>query len=105
MARPPIASTSCATATLDTVARPRGLSGMRNAPATLASTPIWWRTWRRSGLVAGSISQMISKSVIGSRRPANGRRVHGLGVLADGPDAACDGQHAGGRLLDPPERD
>ena len=33
--RPPICSTSCATATLDTVARPMWLSGIRNADATL----------------------------------------------------------------------
>ena len=30
MLRPPIAATSCATAMLDTVARPRWLSGIRN---------------------------------------------------------------------------
>ena len=40
MDRPPMRSTSCATATLDTVARPMWLSGIRNAVATLLSTPI-----------------------------------------------------------------
>jgi len=61
MLRPPIACTSWATAMLDTVARPMWLSGIRNVPATADSTPIWWRTRRRSGRVAGSISQISSK--------------------------------------------
>ena len=38
--RPPIASTSRATATLDTVARPMWLSGIRKLEATELSTPI-----------------------------------------------------------------
>jgi hypothetical protein len=38
--RPPIASTSCATATLETVALPMWLSGMRKALAIGLSTPI-----------------------------------------------------------------
>jgi hypothetical protein len=65
MERPPMASTSWATATLETVARPMWLSGMRKALATGASTPIWWRTWVRSGWVAGSISQITSKGCVG----------------------------------------
>ena len=60
MERPPMASTSWATATLDTVARPMWLSGMRKALATGLSTPIWCRTRLRSGLVGGSISQISS---------------------------------------------
>ena len=40
MDRPPMASTSWATATLETVARPMWLSGMRNAEAIGLSTPI-----------------------------------------------------------------
>ncbi len=40
MERPPIASTSCATATLETVARPMWLSGIRNALAIGLRTPI-----------------------------------------------------------------
>src|SRR5512133_1152030 len=55
MLAPPIAATSCATAMLDTVARPTWLSGTRNDRATGASTPIWCRTCRRSGRVGGSI--------------------------------------------------
>ena len=55
-------STSCATATLDTVARPMWLSGMRNADATLLSTPIWCRTCMRSGRVGGSTSQITSNT-------------------------------------------
>ncbi len=58
MLRPPIACTSCATAMLDTVARPMWLSGIRNASATGARTPIWCRTCVRSGRVGGSISQI-----------------------------------------------
>ncbi len=58
MLRPPIASTSCATATLEMVARPMWLSGIRNALATLASVPIWCRTCLRSGRVGGWISQI-----------------------------------------------
>ncbi len=61
MERPPICCTSCATATLETVARPMWLSGIRNVVATGLRTPIWWRTRVRSGLVAGSISQISSK--------------------------------------------
>ena len=61
MERPPMASTSWATATLETVARPMWLSGMRNECATGLRTPIWWRTRLRSGEVAGSISQTSSK--------------------------------------------
>ncbi len=60
MERPPICCTSCATATLETVARPMWLSGMRNELATGLRTPIWCRTRVRSGVVAGSISQTIS---------------------------------------------
>ncbi len=63
MERPPISCTSCATATLETVARPMWLSGMRNVVATRLSTPIWWRTRVRSGVVAGSISQISSNGV------------------------------------------
>jgi hypothetical protein len=37
---PPMALTSCATAMLDTVARPTWLSGIRNERATGARTPI-----------------------------------------------------------------
>jgi hypothetical protein len=40
MPRAPIACTSWATATLDTVARPMWLSGIRNESATALSTPI-----------------------------------------------------------------
>ena len=36
------------------------LSGMRKLVATGLRTPIWWRTRVRSGVVAGSISQMSS---------------------------------------------
>ena len=61
MERPPMASTSWATATLETVARPMWLSGIRNVVAATLRTPIWWRTRLRSGVVAGSISQMSSK--------------------------------------------
>ena len=64
MLRPPIACTSCATATLDTVARPMWLSGMRKLLATLDSVPIWCRTCIRSGLVGGSISQTTWNSVM-----------------------------------------
>ncbi len=60
MERPPIASTSCATATLETVARPMWLSGIKNVLAMELSTPIWCLTRFRSGEVAGSISQMSS---------------------------------------------
>src|SRR5579884_12656 len=59
--RPPIRSTSWATATLETVARPRWLSGTKKAVATLLITPIWWRTRIRSGRVGGCISQITSK--------------------------------------------
>src|SRR4051812_20211739 len=69
MLRPPMASTSWATATLDTVARPMWLSGMRNEWATLLIVPIWWRTCFRSGLVGGSISQTSSKDMSGSLAP------------------------------------
>ncbi len=62
MDRPPMASTSWATATLETVARPMWLSGIKNALAIGLSTPIWWRTRVRSGVVAGSISQISSKA-------------------------------------------
>ena len=61
MDRPPMAWTSWATATLETVARPMWLSGIRNEVAMGLSTPIWWRTRVRSGVVAGSISQTTSK--------------------------------------------
>ena len=60
MDRPPMRSTSWATATLDTVARPRWLSGMRKEDATLLSTPIWCLTCMRPGRVGGSTSQTIS---------------------------------------------
>src|SRR5262249_30717454 len=73
MLRPPIACTSCATATLDTVARPMWLSGIRNVSATAVSTPIWWRTRRRSGLVGGSISQ-ISRNGGAVMRVTTGER-------------------------------
>jgi len=46
---------------LETVDLPMWLSGIKKALATGLSTPIWWRTCVRSGRVAGSISQMISK--------------------------------------------
>ena len=49
---------------LETVDRPMWLSGIKKALATGLSTPIWWRTWVRSGRVAGSISQMISKGLV-----------------------------------------
>ena len=38
--RPPMSRTSCATAMLDTVARPMWLSGIKKALATSLSTPI-----------------------------------------------------------------
>ena len=60
MERPPICCTSWATATLETVARPMWLSGMRKLVAMGLSTPIWCRTRVRSGVVAGSISQINS---------------------------------------------
>ncbi len=60
MERPPICCTSCATATLETVARPMWLSGIKKVVATWLSTPIWCRTRVRSGVVAGSISQISS---------------------------------------------
>ena len=41
MERPPICCTSWATATLETVARPMWLSGMRKVVATGLRTPIW----------------------------------------------------------------
>ncbi len=56
--------TSWATAMLDTVALPMWLSGIKNSEETLLSTPIWSRTLRRSGLVAGSISQITSKAPV-----------------------------------------
>ncbi len=55
-----MAATSWATATLDTVARPRWLSGIRKAEATFDRTPIWWRTCTRSGRVGGSTSHTSS---------------------------------------------
>src|SRR5438309_9189411 len=61
MLRPPIVATSWATARLDTVARPRWLSGMRKASLTGARTAICRRTESRSGLVAGSTSSRYSK--------------------------------------------
>ena len=63
IARPPMSITSRATAMLETVARPMWLSGMRNVEDTALSTPIWCRTRRKSGLVAGSISQIISNGL------------------------------------------
>jgi Transglycosylase-like domain len=48
---------------LDTVDLPIWLSGIKKALATGLSTPIWWRTCVRSGRVAGSISQRISKGL------------------------------------------
>ncbi len=57
---PPMACTSCATAMLETVARPMWLSGIRKVLDTAVSTPIWWRACVRSGRTGGSISQMIS---------------------------------------------
>ena len=66
--------TSWATATLETVARPMWLSGMRNVVATGLSTPIWWRTRVRSGVVAGSISQISSNGV-----PRHGTATSSLG--------------------------
>ena len=41
MLRPPMACTSCATAMLETVARPMWLSGIRKVLDTAVSTPIW----------------------------------------------------------------
>src|SRR5690606_105063 len=73
-ARHPICATSWATATLDTVARPMWLSGIRKRVAIVLSTPIWWRTRDRSGRVAGSISHTTSKaSITGSYDAPNGR--------------------------------
>jgi hypothetical protein len=46
---------------LDTVARPMWLSGIRNTDEMELKTPIWWRTRRKSGSVAGSISHISSK--------------------------------------------
>src|ERR1700761_2442097 len=57
---PPMACTSCATAMLETVARPMWLSGIRKVLDTAVSTPIWWRACVRSGRTGGSISQTIS---------------------------------------------
>ena len=72
--RPPISATSCATAMLDTVARPMWLSGIKNDDAARLNTPIWCRTRMRSGRVAGSISHTMpnSRSVI---RPAYASRL------------------------------
>src|SRR5690606_2835577 len=73
-ARQPICATSWATATLDTVARPMWLSGIRKRVAIGLRTPIWWRTRVRSGRVAGSISHTTSKaSITGSYDAPNGR--------------------------------
>lgn len=60
MPRAPISCTSFATATLDTVARPMWLSGIRKPSATALITPIWCRTFFRSGRVGGSTSQISS---------------------------------------------
>src|ERR1039458_6713392 len=105
MERPPIASTSCATATLLTVARPMWLSGMRKALATGLSTPIWWRTRVRSGVVAGSISQTISKgsAPIGpppdelgeADVPGGQRAAVGVHVEALPPGAPVEGHRLG----------
>ena len=72
--RPPISATSCATAMLDTVARPMWLSGIKNDDAARLNTPIWCRTRMRSGRVAGSISHTMPnlRSVI---RPAYASRL------------------------------
>ncbi len=53
---------------LETVARPMWLSGIKNADAIPLIAPIWCRTRVRSGRVAGSTSQMISKPSVPIRQ-------------------------------------
>ena len=52
----------CATAMLETVARPRWLSGTRNASHQGCSTAICSRTIPKSGVVGGSISHRTSNA-------------------------------------------
>ena len=101
MARPPMAATSWATATLEMVARPRWLSGTRKPSATLLSTPIWWRAWVRLGRVGGSISQISSTSGTARRyaRPSDrsgggGRRSGRRGRRWPGARRRCSAQNA-----------
>jgi len=94
---PPMACTSCATAMLETVARPRWLSGIRKVLDTAVSTPIWWRACVRSGRTGGSISQMIS----------NGRALM-RATLGQEPDLGCRIpaiDHRGPALTPPPSVD
>lgn len=58
------------TATLDTVARPTWLSGIRKASVTGASTAPRYRTRVGSGPGAGSISAMTSNGVVTTRNAA-----------------------------------
>src|SRR2546425_7696249 len=77
-----MAATSWATARLETVARPRWLSGTRKASHTPARASIWRRTRSRSGRNGGSISHRTQK-------PAWSRKLTGGGLdSATGAPAA-----------------
>lgn len=86
MALTPMPVTSWATATLETVARPRWLSGIKKRSAIGANTPTWWRTRVRSGLVAGSISAttsnpesaMTNATARSGTLPDGGRQLRGV---------------------------
>lgn len=78
---------------LDTVDLPMWLSGIRNASATGLSMPIWWRTCVRSGRVAGSISQMISK-LLGTRNTLPGRGASAYDNAPGGASGTHDGSQS-----------
>src|SRR5579871_2718955 len=91
MALTPMPATSWATAMLETVARPRWLSGIKKRSAIGASTPTWWRTRVRSGLVAGSISATTSNPGGGMTNDTDKRLPPALRRLLRQWPHACDG--------------